>query len=78
MAVESEGDEARVTIRDRGAGFTEEALERARDLFYTTRPGALGLGLPFARKVIEGFGGHLEVGNHPEGGAMVTMVLPGA
>ena len=78
VTVESEGDEARVTIRDRGAGFTEEALERARDLFYTTRPGALGLGLPFARKVIEGFGGHLEVGNHPEGGAMVTMVLPGA
>ena len=78
VTVEDSGDEARVTIRDRGPGFTEEALERARDLFYTTRPGALGLGLPFARKVIEGFGGHLEVGNHPDGGAVVTMVLPGA
>jgi signal transduction histidine kinase len=78
VMVESVGDEARVTIRDRGPGFTDEALERARDLFYTTRPGALGLGLPFARRVIEGFGGHLEVGNHPDGGAVVTMVLPGA
>lgn len=78
VTVEDSGDEARVTIRDRGPGFTDEALERARDLFYTTRPGALGLGLPFARKVIEGFGGHLEVGNHPDGGAVVTMVLPGA
>ena len=78
VTVETVGDEARVTIRDRGPGFTDEALERARDLFYTTRPGALGLGLPFARKVIEGFGGHLEVGNHPDGGAVVTMVLPGA
>lgn len=78
VTVEDQGDEARVTIRDRGPGFTDEALERARDLFYTTRPGALGLGLPFARKVIEGFGGHLEVDNHPEGGAVVTMVLPGA
>lgn len=78
VTVESSGDEARVTIRDRGPGFTDEALQRARDLFYTTRPGALGLGLPFARKVIEGFGGHLELGNHPEGGAVVTMVLPGA
>ena len=78
VTVDTEGDEARVTIRDRGPGFTPEALERARDLFYTTRPGALGLGLPFARKVIEGFGGHLEVGNHPDGGAVVTMVLPGA
>lgn len=78
VTVESQGDEARVTIRDRGAGFTDEALERARDLFYTTRPEALGLGLPFARKVIEGFGGHLELGNHADGGAVVTMVLPGA
>ncbi len=78
VTVEAQGDDARVTIRDRGPGFTDEALERARDLFYTTRPGALGLGLPFARKVIEGFGGHLEVGNHAEGGAVVTMVLPGA
>lgn len=78
VTVEEEGDEARVTIRDRGPGFTDEALERARDLFYTTRPEALGLGLPFARRVIEGFGGHLEVGNHPDGGAVVTMVLPGA
>lgn len=78
VTVESRGDEARVTIRDRGPGFTEEALERARDLFYTTRPEALGLGLPFARKVIESFGGHLELGNHAEGGAVVTMVLPGA
>ena len=78
VTVEDAGADARVTIRDRGPGFTDEALERARDLFYTTRPGALGLGLPFARKVIEGFGGHLELGNHPDGGAVVTMVLPGA
>ncbi len=78
VTVESEGADARVTIRDRGAGFTDEALERARDLFYTTRPGALGLGLPFARKIAESFGGHLELKNHPEGGAVVTMVLPGA
>lgn len=78
VTVETEGDEARVIIRDRGPGFTPEALERARDLFYTTRPGALGLGLPFARKVIEGFGGRLDVGNHADGGAVVTMVLPGA
>ncbi len=78
VTVEVVGDEARVTLRDRGPGFTDEALERARDLFYTTRPEALGLGMSFARKVIEGFGGHLDLGNHPEGGAVVTMVLPGA
>jgi signal transduction histidine kinase len=78
IRVEEEGDEALVVIRDRGPGFTDEALERARDLFYTTREGALGLGIPFARKVLEGFGGRLTIRNHPDGGAEVSMVLPAA
>lgn len=69
---------ARVVIQDRGPGFSPEALERARDLFYTTKPAGLGLGIPFARKVIEGFGGQLELENRPEGGARVTLSLPGA
>ena len=65
-----------ITIRDQGPGFSDEALERARDLFYTTKPFGLGLGIPFARKIIEGFGGNLEIRNHPEGGAEVKMTLP--
>lgn len=72
----SSGDEVRVTIRDRGPGFTPEALQRAHDLFYTTRPEALGLGIPFARKVAEGLGGRLEIENDPAGGARVQLVLP--
>ncbi|MEK9503543.1 sensor histidine kinase [Gaopeijia maritima] len=78
VTVEKVGDEATVTIRDRGPGFSPEALERAHDLFYTTRPEALGLGLPFARKIIEGFGGRIDLGNHAEGGGVVTVFLPGA
>jgi signal transduction histidine kinase len=70
------GSEVRVTIRDRGPGFTPEALQRAHDLFYTTRPGALGLGIPFARKVAEGLGGRLEIENDPQGGARVQLILP--
>lgn len=78
VMVESEGDHAVVTVADRGPGFSSEALQRARDLFYTTRPSSLGLGIPFARKIIEGFGGNLDLSNRPEGGAMVRMTIPGA
>lgn len=67
---------ATVQIRDRGPGFSPEAMERARDLFYTTKPAGLGLGIPFARKIIEGFGGQLELSNRDEGGAQVTLTLP--
>ncbi len=78
VRVETEGDHAVVSILDQGPGFSPEALERARELFYTTKPTALGLGIPFARKIIEGFGGNLEISNRSEGGASVRLVLPGA
>ncbi|HKK92329.1 MAG TPA: sensor histidine kinase [Longimicrobiales bacterium] len=78
VRVEEKDGRAVVEILDRGPGFSEEALERARDLFYTTRESALGLGIPFARKIVEGFGGNLELENRPEGGACVRLLLPPA
>lgn len=78
LQVEDRAEEVRVVIRDRGPGFSDEALQRARDLFYTTRPEALGLGIPFARKVIEECGGRLEIRNPEESGAEVSLILPKA
>jgi signal transduction histidine kinase len=77
VRVEQDGEHASVSILDQGPGFSDEALERARELFYTTKPTALGLGIPFARRIIEGFGGNLEISNRPEGGASVRLILPG-
>lgn len=77
VTVEQDGEHAAVSILDQGPGFSDEAMKRAKELFYTTRPTALGLGIPFARKIIEGFGGNLEISNRPEGGASVRLVLPG-
>jgi len=48
-------------IRDSGKGFTEESARRAMDPFYSTRPGATGLGLPLATALIENNGGTLEI-----------------
>lgn len=78
LTVRQEGDLAQVVIRDRGPGFTPEALEHAHDLFYTTTETGLGLGIPFARKIVESLGGSLELSNRAEGGAEVRMVLPAA
>jgi signal transduction histidine kinase len=39
-------------------------------------PGGLGLGLSIAQGFIEAQGGHIEAANHPEGGAMFTVILP--
>lgn len=78
LTVEQAGARSVIRIRDRGKGFTEEAFSRAFDPFYSTSDEGLGLGLPHARKVIEGMGGHIELRNVPDGGAEVEISFPTA
>jgi len=73
LSVAESGGRATLTVRDRGAGFSEEAFARAFDPFYSTSDEGLGLGLPHARKVIEGMGGQIELRNVPDGGAEVEV-----
>jgi two-component system, NtrC family, sensor histidine kinase HydH len=67
-----------VTLKvwDSGAGFTEEAIQRAFDPFYTTRPHGSGLGLAVCRKIAEGCGGRISAANAVGGGAVITVLLP--
>jgi signal transduction histidine kinase len=71
-----EGGEARIRVRDRGPGFTDEALRRAFDPFYSTAEDGLGLGLPHARRVVEGMGGRIELRNAAAGGGEVQISFP--
>jgi len=73
-----EGGRVHLTVRDRGEGFSEEAFARAFDPFYSTSTEGLGLGLPHARKVIEGMGGQIALRNVPDGGAEVEISFPAA
>ncbi|MFJ3262741.1 cache domain-containing protein [Pseudomonas sp. NPDC086581] len=69
-----------LSLRDNGPGFSEEALAHAREPFFTTKTSAkgLGLGLAICDTLLRTLGGHLELGNHPEGGALVQLhLLPG-
>lgn len=78
VSVLQEDGRAVVRVRDRGKGFSESALARAFDPFYSTSPEGLGLGLPHARKVLEGMGGRIELSNVPDGGAEVDISFPAA
>ncbi len=73
VSVEREGTEGVVRVRDRGPGFGDEALERAQEPFWTTEAGALGLGLPHARRLVESLDGGLEIRNAPDGGAETVV-----
>jgi len=76
LSVENAEGQAKLRVRDRGEGFTAEAFKRAFDPFYSTSEEGLGLGLPHARKVVEGMGGTIELRNVPDGGAEVEISFP--
>ncbi len=78
LTVEESDGRARIVVRDRGEGFSEEAFARAFDPFYSTSDAGLGLGLPHARKVVEAMGGRIELRNVPDGGAEVELSFPAA
>lgn len=76
VSLAREDGKALLALRDRGPGFTAEALIQAMDPFYSTSPGGLGLGLPHARKAVEAQGGEILLRNAEEGGAEVEIRLP--
>ena len=67
-----------LTLRDNGPGFASEVLDRVFEPYVTTKPRGTGLGLAIVRRIIEEHGGHIELGNHPDGGARISLWLPAA
>jgi len=65
-----------VSVRDRGAGITEENLARLFDPFFTTKADGMGMGLAICRSTIEACGGELTARNRDDGGAEFEFVLP--
>jgi signal transduction histidine kinase len=70
------GGKASIQVRDRGPGFTAEALLEAMNPLYTTTAEGLGMGLHHARKVVEAQGGEILLRNQDGGGAEVEILLP--
>jgi two-component system, LuxR family, sensor kinase FixL len=66
----------RVAIADRGPGMPEEVREKAFDAFFTTKHRGTGLGLPIARRVVEGHGGTIYIDVPPTGGTIISVELP--
>jgi signal transduction histidine kinase len=65
-----------VVVRDRGAGFSVDALARGTEPFYSTDSGSLGLGLTHVRQVVLAHGGDLTLRNREGGGGEVEIMLP--
>ncbi len=68
-----------LTVRDSGPGFDRRDLPRLFERFYRGRnaaAGSAGIGLAFARAVLEAQGASLRAENAPEGGALFRIRFP--
>jgi PAS domain S-box-containing protein len=63
-------------ISDDGPGLDRARAARLFDLFYTTKPGGTGLGLPIANRIAEEHGGRMAAASVPGHGATFAFFLP--
>jgi signal transduction histidine kinase len=64
-----------IRVEDDGPGLAADHPGEIRP-FYSTRPGGLGLGLAFARKIMILHGGDLSLARGATGGVVVRLTLP--
>lgn len=61
---------------DTGMGMTEEVRRRAFEPFFSTRPRALGLGLPLVQAIMLAQGGAIRIESRPGAGTQVILTFP--
>jgi signal transduction histidine kinase len=63
-------------ISDDGVGISPDQLERIFTPFFTTREKGTGLGLAFAKKIVDEHGGELTVRSVQGEGSTFSIALP--
>jgi signal transduction histidine kinase len=82
IAVESRGDEARITVSDTGPGISGDDLERLFRPFeqlqggFAREHGGTGLGLYLSQRYAALLEGRIEVSSAPGEGSSFSLVLP--
>jgi signal transduction histidine kinase len=69
---------AEIECTDTGSGMTDEVRRRAFEPFFSTRPRALGIGLPLAQAIALAHGGMVRLGPPPPRGTRILLGLPAA
>jgi signal transduction histidine kinase len=70
-----DGKRVRIFIEDSGPGIPETERPRLFTPFHTTKPDGTGLGLAYAKKVVETMKGRIDLRNREDGGGAVFEIL---
>ena len=76
IKVDQTDEMIRLEIADTGPGIDEEQVKKIFEPFYTTKAQGLGLGMPYARKIIEQHGGTISLSSQLGKGTTISIVIP--
>jgi signal transduction histidine kinase len=76
VATRSYGQEAEISIIDRGCGIPSDKIETIFNPFVTTKQGGVGLGLAIVARIVDGHGGRMAVESEPGKGSTFRIYLP--
>jgi two-component system, NtrC family, sensor histidine kinase AtoS len=65
-----------LSIADTGPGMSQETLAKIWEVFYSSKQGGTGLGLPVVQRIIDAHRGYIEVDSTPGVGTCFTVLLP--
>jgi len=74
--VSSGRDRGMIEVIDTGPGIDPSELHRVFGVYYSTKSGGSGLGLPTARRIVREHGGTIHVDSEPGKGTRFTISLP--
>jgi len=76
IACQREASWAVVSVSDDGPGVFDTELEKVFEPFYSRKENGTGLGLSISKKIVEGYGGKLEIEKSRWGGACFRIWVP--
>jgi len=76
VSVEARDGTAELRVVDDGQGIPPELLSRIFEPRFSTRSSGTGLGLPIVRRLVESWGGSVEVESRPGVGTTVRIRIP--
>ena len=78
VGLKAESDGVHITVRDYGHGIPEAELPHVKEKFYkgSSKNRGNGIGLAVCDEIVTRHRGRLTIENAPDGGCLVTVVLP--
>lgn len=73
VALEQSTDKIEIRVSDNGEGMEASTLEQATNLFFSTKPTGLGIGLTLVKNILKRCGGEFDIWSQKGLGTRVTL-----